>query len=1783
MRSGPLQPNEPPVTNQLPKDEDLGRTPQVRAAALPARTAALPPALAARFEQLAVLGQGGAGVVFKARDLLIGREVAIKILLAGLAEQTGILKGEATHLAKLEHERVVRLYDFGVADGAAYLVMEYVRGDTLWKRLASDRPPLLESLGIGIELAEGLAAAHALSLAHGDVKPMNIFLDRGGHVKIADFGLARPVADAGEARKGEVLGTPGYMAPEQVDGMPLTSASDVYAAGVVLFEMLTGQRLFTGRTALSIMTQQARGPEFRPRDVNPGVPGGLEELVMRCLSRDPARRPAAAELATGLREWQERLVRAARQPATAGFPSAPYKFLHHFEPEDSVIFFGRESEVAELAGLVGAPAVRMLLVFAPCGTGKSSLLRAGLVPALDRALYEPVVLSAGADPAAALTDCLAKLSARGEARTPVVILDQLEELFTLNPPDAPQIPEFLELASRLVEDQERPLKLVLSFRTEFRGRLFALERRLTRHTQSYLVSEMREVGLAAAIEGPSAIETYGFGYEPGFARELARDIVETVSERGETAPPILQIVCRQLYDHARAAGQKLIGPALYQKALGGARGALAHYVRERLDGPAYGALTTLAQQMLRALTVRESGGERYARAREEDDLLAFPDRDAARHVLDQLIADRLVVREDAGKKGWTIRLASEIICPLIDEWADDASETERAARLLARATRQWTENGRKPDDLLSGGGLAMVERQLDHLRSLSPDDLALVDASRGARRARRVQWTAGAATVLAALSGALWLAFFRPGRADIRSNPPGAEVVDARGERLGATPLLWNAAPGVYQLTLKKPQYQDLALTVRVPAGGEATYSPVLPYPYGVLTLASDPAGVRCEVAGAAGTVLTTTTPFHAELPTGQYSVRLTGAGVVAQALDHVTVGENREPVERMVRLERDTGWLQVDTENAGAELIVTEAKSGKVAATATLPLAARELPAGDYHLTVLLADHHTQDLSVSLTRGTTSLVSAAPAPVKVLWTRPPPRPFATFPGFDYDGDGVIDVAMMGHDMRFHIISGKTGLDLATSVADPPKMMIDGRLMTWWELISVEKVETIQLADLDGDGKADVVLALDSGRVLGMDPVSGRAKFLARFAAKSISWKPIVRDLDGDHATDIVGLSDGKLVARSGRTGADIWSVDAPGDACDYALVDGLLPGRPLAVMVTRMGGLVARDPKGGAQVWAWEPTEGENAGEPHLAVGDLDGDGKPDIAACGMRGIVAVNGVTGKPLWMRKGFKPMDVKIAHLLRGKARQVVVGGQMGLIALDGATGAEVWYKRDPVWFDDLTVHDMDGDGLDDVIAKRRSNRIDVYRGHDAKLLRIFGNAPDIRYNPAISDLDGDGVPDLIYLDSRRGFVAASGATEKPMWTFKAPGTVIPTPAAADLDGDGEPDVVACVNADPTSWLVATSGADGHVLWQAPFPARAFPYMLGNPCLLLTDVNDDRTADAVVLDDQNRLSARDGKTGRLIWARDGKDMVPVIGPSAFDGGKHGPAILCRALYKPEPEGPMRLRAVSARTGQELWASPPVPPLFVASPTFVEPGRPRPDILALLLGKEGMDIGVLDAETGQPRRSIGKPLPFRRPISLMCADLNGDGCDDAIVAVARLGLFARDGKTGADLWSIPAPDTKTPAGMEMVDDQIALADLDGDGVMDVIYVVIGGDALAVSGKTGKVIWRAKAAQRLISRITLAQLDGHDYPWVLAADPFLTVEGLSGHDGRLLTFELSCAPQVSPILVDPAGPLVVHDEINLRRMAHPRVPSPRARLLVTGRDHVIRLVPLSGLPFGK
>jgi eukaryotic-like serine/threonine-protein kinase len=271
-----------------------------------------------RYEVLAPLGAGGMGEVYRARDLRLGREVAVKVLPEHLSEDADALTRfgrEARAIAALSHPNLLAIYDFGADGGVSFAVTELLHGETLRAALAAGGMPWRRAAEVGAALADGLAAAHSRGIVHRDLKPDNVFLTSEGRVKILDFGLARWVRDEAEGdptsapttpdptRPGTVLGTVGYMSPEQVRGEPTTGSSDVFAFGCVLYEMLTGRPAFTGATAFERMAAILRDEPPSPSRLAPDVPADLDRIVAACLQKSASRRPGSAgELAAPLRE-----------------------------------------------------------------------------------------------------------------------------------------------------------------------------------------------------------------------------------------------------------------------------------------------------------------------------------------------------------------------------------------------------------------------------------------------------------------------------------------------------------------------------------------------------------------------------------------------------------------------------------------------------------------------------------------------------------------------------------------------------------------------------------------------------------------------------------------------------------------------------------------------------------------------------------------------------------------------------------------------------------------------------------------------------------------------------------------------------------------------------------------------------------------------------------------------------------------------------------------------------------------------------------------------------------------------------------------------------------------------------------------------------------------------------------------------------------------------------------------------------------------------------------------
>jgi tRNA A-37 threonylcarbamoyl transferase component Bud32 len=301
------------------------------------------PAAPLCYEILAELGRGGMGVVYKARQLKLGRLTALKVIGGGgraSEEQLRRFRAEAVAAARLQHPGVVQIYDVGEHEGRPFVALEYVDGGSLADRLRGAPLPARVAAELLLPLARAVHYAHERGVVHRDLKPANVLLDADGRPKIADFGLAKRLdADAARTASGAVLGTPRYMAPEQAEGKSrdVGPAADVYALGAVLYEMLTGRPPFRADSALETMRQVVRDDPVPPSRLQPRTPRDLETICLKCLHKEPRRRySGAGDLADDLAcflagkptrarpapAWERAAMWARRRPTAAALLAA---------------------------------------------------------------------------------------------------------------------------------------------------------------------------------------------------------------------------------------------------------------------------------------------------------------------------------------------------------------------------------------------------------------------------------------------------------------------------------------------------------------------------------------------------------------------------------------------------------------------------------------------------------------------------------------------------------------------------------------------------------------------------------------------------------------------------------------------------------------------------------------------------------------------------------------------------------------------------------------------------------------------------------------------------------------------------------------------------------------------------------------------------------------------------------------------------------------------------------------------------------------------------------------------------------------------------------------------------------------------------------------------------------------------------------------------------------------------------------------------------------------------
>ncbi|MFP4323542.1 MAG: protein kinase domain-containing protein, partial [Anaerolineales bacterium] len=785
------------------------------------------------------LGLGGFGAVYLAWQQLVRREVAVKVILPDYANEPDFIRrfeAEAQLVARLEHLHIVPLYDYWRDPNGAFLIMRILKGGSLKEALNDQGPwPPDKVSSLLDQVASALAVAHRNQVIHRDMKPANILLDDDENAFLTDFGIAKKLnASDDDEDKNQIVGSPSYMAPEQIEGDLVSPQTDIYGLGIITYEMLTGLRPFDGGDLTQTLINHLTEPMPSLLDVRRDLPPGLDAVIQRATSKDAAERfPDAMAMARAFRAalgggvtragtvpyvplsssemrattlinrnetlvqtddaatmadasssfatFLENVAQAASTqstldqsldmtvpveavPAMADVePDNPFKGLRPFQESDAADFFGREALVGRLVGrLSDADAnARFLAVVGPSGSGKSSAVKAGLIPALREgalrgadtwfytdmvpagAPFENLGAALGAIATKPLPEDMRGHLASTENALPalvnellpddgselVLVIDQFEEVFTQVAAEEERL-LFLQCLHQSIGAPDSRLRMIVTLRADFYDRplLYPAFGELMRQ-RTEIVLPLSATELERAIVGPA--ERVGLMVETNLVAAIVADVSE---EPG--ALPLLQYALTEVFE--RRMGRTLTLRA-YEDS-GGVLGALARRAEELFNGLSTEQQASARQLFLRLVTPGE-GAEDTRRRLRWSEMLAIDDpHDTLQRVMDLYGSYRLLTFDnDPDTREPTIEVAHEAIIRRwgrLREWIDDAREELRMQRRLQTATEEWLRQHRDESFLASGVRLQQFETLLDNATiAIGADERAFVQASI-ARRAR---------------------------------------------------------------------------------------------------------------------------------------------------------------------------------------------------------------------------------------------------------------------------------------------------------------------------------------------------------------------------------------------------------------------------------------------------------------------------------------------------------------------------------------------------------------------------------------------------------------------------------------------------------------------------------------------------------------------------------------------------------------------------------------------------------------------------------------------------------------------------------------------------------------------------------------------------------------------------------------------------------------------------------------------------------------------------------------
>jgi hypothetical protein len=731
------------------------------------------------YEILREIGRGGMGVVYLARDTRLGRRVAIKVLLTRSATLTRAFLHEARATASCHHDNIVILHEVDEHEGMPYMVLEYLEGlnlrhVTLGRKMSPNR-----AVELVVPVVRALVRAHELGIVHRDLKPENVLVTTSGTVKVLDFGVAA-LRGGGDGEKPRT-GTVPYMAPEQFEPGGADQRSDLWAVGVMLYELVAGHHPVEPLTSEALLRHAyfLDAPYPRVGDEVPDLPLRLAQAIDKCLEKRKDRR---VESAPDLLALLEPLL-AARGAGGLQEGVSPYPGLSAFQESDADRFFGRGPDVLQLVTRLRDHPVAT--VVGASGVGKSSFVRAGVVPALRASgeNWEVLIVRPGREPIEGLASALLPLAggrggptpdepaaahralvarlrqSPGEAgellrahaterqRQVLLFVDQLEELYTLVHDEAERA-AFTACLSGAADDAAAPLRLVVSIRSDFLDRVGEDRRFLDDLVRGlHFLQPLPRSALREALERPVA--------QLGYTFEGATLLAEMVDSLSATpgALPLLQFAGTKLWE-ARDERRKVLTADSYRR-MGGISGVLAQHADQVVSALPV-ALRTSVRAVFQRLVTAE-GTRAIVDLADLDDVAA--DRAEARAVVEHLAQARLVVVQNrADETSATVELVHESLIgswPMLHRWLEEGREESVFLEQLRAAAKQWDTRG-KPQGLLWRGEAFTEARQwrARHAEPLPEREQAFLDAvvdlgTRAQRLRRRV--TMGAIGLLSGI------------------------------------------------------------------------------------------------------------------------------------------------------------------------------------------------------------------------------------------------------------------------------------------------------------------------------------------------------------------------------------------------------------------------------------------------------------------------------------------------------------------------------------------------------------------------------------------------------------------------------------------------------------------------------------------------------------------------------------------------------------------------------------------------------------------------------------------------------------------------------------------------------------------------------------------------------------------------------------------------------------------------------------------------------------------------